>query len=67
MTAIELLNAELIRKTGSPLDQEQVDCLMDVRRYDEATDMLDDMEARMGISVHVRGEVADWLTQRAEG
>jgi len=64
---LELLDAELTRITGAGLLVEQRDCLDDPQRYEEALDMLDDMEARIGVSGHVRGEVADMLTRRCIG
>jgi len=63
-TIIALLNAEVSRLYGEGLNPEQIECLQDPERYDEAIDMIDDMEARCGISSYVRGEVADALTQR---
>lgn len=64
--AIKLLHAELKSKYGKGLGREQVAALRDRRRYVEALAMLDDMEARMGVSGFVRGEVADALRERAE-
>lgn len=62
--ALNLLDADLIRIYGEGLNDEQRACLLDPERYDEALDMLDDMEARMGVSGYVRGEVASYLTER---
>lgn len=60
---IALINADLIAKTGVAINAEQIKCLRDPARYDEAIDMIDDMECRIGISPETRGEVADFLTQ----
>jgi hypothetical protein len=64
--AIKLLHAELKQLYGKGLAKEQIAALRDRRRYVEALEMLDDMEARLGVSGFVRGEVADALRERAE-
>jgi len=51
------LDAELIRRFGEGLNAEQMDCLRLGTRREEAVAMLDDMEARMGISAEVVGAI----------
>jgi hypothetical protein len=63
--SVEALDAELVRIYGEGLNSEQVACLTDLDRLDEALDMIDDMECRMGVRGHVRGDVAHWLIDRA--
>jgi hypothetical protein len=43
------LDIELARLYGQGLLTEQLDCLTDPTRSDEAADMLDDMCARLGV------------------
>lgn len=44
------IDAELIAKGYDPLYKEQIDCLNDPERAEEAADMLDDLQARVGVS-----------------
>lgn len=49
MTLAEEINAELLRLDLIPLNAEQLACLADPQRADEATAMLDDLRARCGV------------------
>lgn len=62
--AIQMLQFNLACLKLAPLTDEQIDCLNDPTRYDEALDMVDDLECRCGINSHIRAEIADILTQR---
>jgi hypothetical protein len=64
--ACTMLDAELRRILGEGIDDEQRACLLDPNRHEEAVDMIDDMECRLGISADVCGMVADALTQRVQ-
>lgn len=62
---IECLDETLLARTGERLQAEQYECVIDPDRYDEAVDMLDDIEARVTSAAgHWRAEICDLLTQR---
>jgi hypothetical protein len=48
---------------GEPLMREQMECLADPARVDEALDMIDDWEARLTVSSTLRGDIAAWLVE----
>jgi hypothetical protein len=52
------VNREFMARGLSPLTAEQLECLGDPTRADEALDMIDDWEARLGMSAHLRAELA---------
>lgn len=56
-----LLDHDLAARRWNPLTVEQIECLTDPARTDESLDLLDDLEARCGISSHVRGEAAAYV------
>lgn len=62
--AIPVLNAELRRIYGIGLMTDQLLCLADSTRWEEALDMLDDMQARLGIADTVRAQVEDAINYR---
>lgn len=47
-----------------PFTVDQLECLRDPARYGESLDMLDDLECRVDLSGHARGEIASALTDR---
>jgi hypothetical protein len=49
--ALRQLDVECLRAYGDPLYPEQVQCLLDSTRAIEAHAMLDDMEARLSLTV----------------
>lgn len=55
------VNADLTANGLTPLNDEQVACLNDADRTDEALELIDDLEFRCGLSSHWRGEVAAFL------
>jgi hypothetical protein len=61
------LDATMLRLYGEPLNPDQRGCLTDPARADEARDMLDDMQARMGIPADVTGAaaIAIWARDHA--
>lgn len=55
------------RNDMNVVSQDQEECLRDVERMDEALDMLDDWEARLGLPQWVFEEIKEALeAQRAE-
>lgn len=46
----QAIDAELIALGCDPLNAEQIECLNDPERAEEALDMLDDLMARVGVS-----------------
>lgn len=59
---INEVNAELLAMGLSPVNQEEIDCLTDPTRADEALDMVDDWSDRLGLSDYLRGELATFIT-----
>jgi hypothetical protein len=53
MTLIERINAQLIALDLAPLNSEQVLCLIDPARVEEAADMLDDLTVRCGLRLQL--------------
>lgn len=60
-SAIRYVNAELTDKGLDPLTLEQQACLRDVARRAEALGMLDDLQARCGLSATACAEVLGQL------
>lgn len=54
---VALLDAECARLHLDAMDSEQIDCLRDPERREEAEGMLDDLEARVGLDVTVAREL----------
>jgi hypothetical protein len=45
------ISAALVAAGFAPLNEEQIECLGDPDRADEAADMLDDFKARLGLDI----------------
>lgn len=61
---IEQVNAEFAALRYLPVTAEQIECLCDPARYEEALEMVDDWESRLGLSSYWRGELAAYLTEK---
>ena len=44
-----------------PVVEEQVECVMDCERTDEALDMLDDWVSRLGLADDLFGDLCGWV------
>jgi hypothetical protein len=55
------INEEFAALRLPPVNGEQRECLCDPERVDEALAMLDDWEARVGLSSYMREELAAYL------
>jgi hypothetical protein len=61
---IDEANDSLALHDCEPLDGEQVECLLDPTREDEACDMVDDLEARCGLLFTVADALREWIADR---
>jgi hypothetical protein len=55
------INREFSAMALNPITQDQIDCLRDPERADEALDMLDDWEARLGLRGYWREELGAYI------
>jgi hypothetical protein len=60
-TVIDMLNGEFADKRYDMLGEDQIDCLIDYERAEEADAMIDDFEARLGVSVETCNEARDFI------
>jgi len=63
-SVIAALDAESKRLFSEGLDAEQVECINDASRTDEALGMLDDMQARMGFDPLVIAQAIEAINAR---
>lgn len=63
-TLIATADAYFVARGMDPTNAQQVDCLTDPTREDEALEMVDDWGARLGLPSDIRADLSAWIVDR---